>query len=129
MLQLIANYNVSLNGKYIHTPLSLVTCYMIYLVLYRIKITYNSNIVYFMDFRIRYRDLYYLLTILHNMVAKSIRKHSLPGIIENTSGNPGITKNSPGNPGISEKNSENPVFRPPLPLPPLRFLRWSKSQS
>ena len=90
---------------------------MIYLVLYRIRITYNSNIVYFMDFRIRYRDLYYLLTILHNMVAKSIRKHSLPGIIENTSGNPGITKNSPGNPGISEKNSENPVFRPPFPSP------------
>ena len=81
----------------------------------------HSNIVYLMDFRIRYRDLYYLLTILHNMVAKSIRKHSLPGIIENTSGNPGITKNSPGNPGISEKNSENPVFRPPLPLPLERF--------
>ena len=61
-----------------------------------------------------------LLTILHNMVPKSIRKHSLPGIIENNSGNPGITKNSPGNPGISEKNSENPVFRPPLPLPHLK---------
>ena len=37
----------------------------------------------------------------YTMVAKSIRKHSLPVIIENTSGNPGITKNSTENPGIN----------------------------
>ena len=51
------------------------------------------------------------------MLGKSIRKHSLPGIIEKTSGNPGITKNSPENPGINEKNSENPLLRPQLPPP------------
>ena len=73
----------------------------------------HSNIVYLMDFRVRYRDLYYLLTILHNMVAKSIRKHTLPGFsFGKNSWDVGVTKDLAGNLGTTENNSENPVVRP-----------------
>ena len=77
------------------------------------------NKIYYMDFRIWYRNSYWLLFMSINQYGSEIKKGTFTSenILRKNSGSPEITKNSSGNPEITKINSKNPVFRPPLPFP------------